>query len=253
MSEYTNNIAVKADNLSKTFKSAKRQKNIGDFIKFSQKENKHKSLKALNNLNFEIQKGEFFGIIGRNGSGKSTLLKILLGNMLPDSDNSLFVDGEIMRLAMGIGFNNMLTARDNIYINGSILGLSFREIGDLFDEILEFAEVEDFVDTQIKNYSSGMRARLMFSIAIHAKSDILLLDELFGGVGDEGFRRKSSEAFQGILKEGRTIIMVSHSLNIIEQYCSRVLVLNKGDQLIVTEPKEAVIKYRELFKGPKRQ
>ena len=241
-------VIISVNSLNKTFNSGRRAWTISDMLNLGKRKAKTSRFKVLENINFQVHKGEFFGIIGPNGSGKSTLLKILLGNMSPDNKKSLEVNGEIMRLAMGVGFNQTLTARDNIYINGTILGLSFKEIGEKYYDILDFAEVRDFENTQIKFYSSGMKARLMFAIAMHARSEILLLDEVIGGVGDEGFKEKSGDAFTNLLKEGRTIVMVSHSMNAIKEYCDQVLVLDKGKQVALTDAQSAIKIYKDIFK-----
>ena len=153
----------------------------------------------------------------------------------------------MIRLALGMGFDGNLSARDNIYINGSILGLTFKRIGLIFDDIIGFAELEDFVDLPVKKYSSGMLSKLKFSIAIHAEADIFLMDEFFGGVGDESFKAKSAEVFKNTFLDGRTIIHVSHALKTITEHSTRVLVLDRGKQIMVGDPEEALISYRALF------
>ena len=204
--------------------------------------------KALYQINFEVDKGQFFGIVGKNGSGKSTLLRIILGSIPADKGGNVMVNGKAIKLSLGMGFNNLLTARDNIYINGSIIGLSFKEIGENFDEILDFAEVSKFVDTPIKYFSSGMKSRLAFSIALKAKADIFLMDEFFGGVGDIGFKKKSQEAFRILIEDGKTIVLVSHSMKVIKSNCSKVLLLNKGKQISIGTPNEIIPLYKSLFR-----
>lgn len=240
---------IQVTGLNKTFNKKNKAIRISDLADiFTRNKNSliknDKTFKALDDISFKVKRGEFFGIIGRNGSGKSTLLRILLGAMYPDNPQSIVVKASIMRLAMGVGFNQTLTARDNIYINGTILGLSFKEIGEKYHDILEFAEVQEFENTQIKFYSSGMKARLMFAIAINAKSEILLLDEMYGGVGDEAFRKKSENAFADLLSKGTTIVMVSHSMNAIAKNCENVLVLDKGKQLYLGPCDSAIEIYR---------
>jgi len=204
-------------------------------------------LKALQDINFEVQQGEFFGLVGRNGSGKSTLLNLLIGSIRPDKGSIIKTRGKMIRLALGMGFDGNLSARDNIYINGTILGLTFKRIGLIFDDIIGFAELEDFVDLPLKKYSSGMLSKLKFSIAIHAEADIFLMDEFFGGVGDESFKKKSTDVFKNTFLDGRTIIHVSHQLKTILDHSSRVLVLDRGKQLMVGHPAEALAMYRGLF------
>lgn len=204
-------------------------------------------VKALQNINFSIKKGEFFGIIGHNGSGKSTLLNILMGSIRPDKGGIIETKGRMIRLALGMGFDPNLTARDNIYLNGSILGLTFRQIGSVFHEIIGFAELEKFVDVPVKMYSRGMMTKLKFSIALYAEADIFLMDEFFGGVGDISFRKKSEAVFKERLVEGRTIIHVSHSLPTITAHCDRVLLLDKGIPIVLGEPKEVVEVYKKIM------
>jgi len=169
-----------------------------------------------------------------------------MGSMIPDKNGKVYSDGTIIRLALGMGFDANLTARENIYVNGSILGLPFVRIGEIFHDIIEFAEIEDFVDIQVKYFSSGMKSRLTFAIAIYADADILLMDEFFGGVGDINFKSKSHKIFENRVLEERTIIHVNHNLSIIEKYCDRVLVLHNGQSAYIGSPKEAIAKYKNL-------
>lgn len=239
---------IRLKNISKTFTVYEKNTDSirESFFNFFQPNHKRK-IEALKNINLEIERGEFFGIIGRNGSGKSTLLKIIMGAILPDSGGKVDVNGRIIRLALGMGFDPELSARDNIYLNASLLGLSFRQIGKKFHEIIEFAELQEFVDTKIKFYSSGMYSRLAFSIAVCAEADIFLMDEFFGGVGDESFREKSERVFQQSLVEKRTIIFVSHQLNTIEQFCDRLLLLEYGKPIAIGKPTEVLEKYKSSF------
>ncbi|MCB0520258.1 MAG: ABC transporter ATP-binding protein [Lewinellaceae bacterium] len=206
-----------------------------------------RSIPALKDISLDIKKGENFGIIGRNGSGKSTLLKLIIGAYRPDKGGRITVNGKVIRLALGMGFDPELSARDNIYVNGSILGLTFRQIGKKFDDIIGFAELEKFVDTQLKFYSSGMVSRLAFAVALHTEADIFLMDEFFGGVGDEGFKEKSEKVFQQSFVEGRTILYVSHQLDTIQEYCDRVLLLNMGEAVALGSPKEVLNQYKQFF------
>jgi len=245
---------IEVKNLNKTFVSRiNAMSTIRDrFTKvFTQSANKKQIVPALRNINFEVHQGEFFGIVGRNGSGKSTLLNILIGSVRADPGSIVKTRGKMIRLALGMGFDGNLSARDNIYINGSILGLTFKRIGLIFDDIVGFAELEDFVDLPVKKYSTGMLSKLKFSIAIHAEADIFLMDEFFGGVGDVSFREKSNEVFNNTFLDGRTIIHVSHQLKTITDHCSRVLVLNKGEQMGLGKPDESIDNYKKLFKVKK--
>lgn len=241
------NIVISLKNISKTFhiRDANtmtiREKAFNAF-----KKTHKRKIEALKNINLEIKKGEFFGIIGHNGSGKSTLLHIISGGYPADKGGHVKIEGKFMRLSLGLGFDPELTARENIYVNGSILGLTFKKIGEKFNEIIEFSELQNFVDTKVKYYSSGMKSRLMFSIAVHAEADIFLMDEFFGGVGDEKFRKKSEKVFEESVIKGRTIIHVSHSLGTIKKHCDRVLVLNKGEAVFIGSPDEAIEIYKNL-------
>jgi len=208
-----------------------------------------KKVNALQNLNLSIQKGEFFGIIGRNGSGKSTLLHLLIGAMRPDKGSILETKGKVLRLAQGMDFEPNLTARDNIYLNGSILGLTFKKIGRIFHEIIAFAEIENFIDVPVKTFSSGMLSKLKFAIATHAEADIFLMDEFFVGVGDLKFKEKSEEVFRNRIIKGRTIIHVSHSLDSVIDLCDRVLLLDRGVPIAIGKPEEIVAQYQQLMQA----
>jgi len=212
----------------------------------SHKQNK-KEIQALKDLNLKIKKGEIFGVIGRNGSGKSTLINIIMGSIPANKGSKIITRGKMMRLSLGLGVDDNLSARDNIYVNGSIIGLSFKTIGAIFNDIIEFAGLDEFVDTPVKFFSKGMKQRLMFSIAMHADADVFLLDEFFGGTGDEDFKKKSDEAFRRKILEGRTIIIVSHSMRIITKYCDRAIWLNKGKTIKMGKTEDVVTAYKQSF------
>lgn len=233
-------IAIKLENINKTFTLHDRGNTIRDrvFSVFTGKGTRH--LKALTDINLEIKKGEFFGIIGLNGSGKSTLVQIMNKAIPPDKGGRVTLNGKAIRLALGMGFDNELTARQNVMINSSVLGLSIREIKSKMDEIIAFAELEEFIDTPVKYYSSGMKSKLMFSIAVNAEAEIFLMDEFFGGVGDINFRKKADQVFHERLVKGKTIIHVSHQLDTIRQYCDRVLMLEKGKIIKLGSPDEVL-------------
>jgi ABC-2 type transport system ATP-binding protein len=182
---------------------------------------------ALSDVSFSVEAGECFGIVGPNGSGKSTLLKILAGIYRADS-GSLRVAGRLSPfIELGVGFNPDLTARDNIRINGTLLGLSLKELAARFDDIVGFAELERFVDQKLRNYSSGMHVRLAFSIAIQVPFDILLLDEVLA-VGDQSFQEKCYATFETMKREGKTIVFVSHDLPSVARFCDRAILLRAG-------------------------
>jgi ABC-type polysaccharide/polyol phosphate transport system ATPase subunit len=199
---------------------------------------------ALNDVTFSVEAGEFFGVIGPNGSGKSTLLRILAGIYVPDQGH-VRVNGVLSPfIELGVGFNPELTARDNIRINGTLAGLTKRELEQRFDEILAFAELERFVDQKLKNYSSGMLVRLAYSIAIQIPFDVLLLDEVLA-VGDEAFQEKCFATFERFKDEGKTIVFVSHALDLMERFCDRVLLLEGGVMQAVGSPEDIAELYRE--------
>lgn len=187
----------------------------------------YEEFKALDDVSFEVKKGEFFGIIGRNGSGKSTLLKILAGIYQADR-GKVSVSGFISPfLELGIGFNPELSGRDNIYLNATVLGLTKKEIDEKFDSIVKFSELERFIDQKLKNYSSGMQVRLAFSVSIHANRDILLMDEVLA-VGDVNFQSKCLEEFNKYRDKGKTVILVTHDVATVERYCDRAMLLRNG-------------------------
>lgn len=241
-------VVIKLKNVSKTYRLREKNTNtIRNKIVGLFQPNRVHEIKALQNINLEIYKGEFFGIIGRNGCGKTTLLHIMAGTYAPDKGGESSIKGKYMRLSLGMGFNKEFTARQNIYINASILGLTKKEIDGKFDEMIEFSELEEFTETKVKFFSQGMKSRLTFAIALHADTDILLMDEFFGGVGDEKFKQKAKEVFRKAFIQGRTIVHVSHNLKNVKQYCDRVLLLHKGEQIMIGKPKQVVKKYRELL------
>ena len=199
---------------------------------------------ALKEVNLDIHKGETIGLIGRNGSGKTTLTKIMSGSYLPDKGGIVERKGNSMLMNLGVGMSHELTAIQNIYISGSVLGMKKNVLEKKIPEILKFAELEEFADTKIKNYSSGMVQRLSFSIAVNAGADILFLDEVFA-VGDLKFRQKAIEVFEKSWIDGRTVIMVSHSLANIQKYCNRCLYLKNGEVQYFGDPKTAIEMYKE--------
>lgn len=201
---------------------------------------------ALNDISFEIKKGEFFGIVGRNGSGKSTLLKILAEIYTP-TKGKVTVNGSLTPfIELGVGFNPELTGRENVYLNGAMLGFSTKEMEALYQEIVDFAELEKFMDQKLKNYSSGMQVRLAFSVAIRAKSDILLLDEVLA-VGDEAFQRKCFNYFKQLKKDHKTVILVTHSMDAVREYCDKAAIL-EDSKLVDTGTASSIARqYSKLF------
>jgi ABC-2 type transport system ATP-binding protein len=205
-------------------------------------------LQAVDDVNVEVAEGEFFGIIGRNGSGKSTLLKCMAGIYDIDAGR-LEVRGRLSPfIELGVGFNMDLTARDNVMINAIMLGLTRKQARERFDEIIAFAELEDFLDLRLKNYSSGMTVRLAFSVAIQVDAEVLLIDEVLA-VGDANFQQKCFDEFQRLKKAGRTILFVTHDMSAIERFCDRAMLLEKGRMLALGEPTAIARRYNELNFG----
>lgn len=198
---------------------------------------------VLKDISFDVKKGEFFGIVGRNGSGKSTLLKLLAGIYTPDS-GAVVTNGSIVPfIELGVGFNPELTGRENVFLNGALLGFSHDEMEAMYDDIVSFAELERFMDQKLKNYSSGMQVRLAFSIAIKAQGDILILDEVLA-VGDEAFQRKCNNFFDQIKKDkSKTVILVTHSMESVQKYCDRAIMLRDGDIVAEGNPSDVSNEY----------
>ncbi|HEX7143923.1 MAG TPA: ABC transporter ATP-binding protein [Gaiellaceae bacterium] len=199
---------------------------------------------ALQSVTFSVDAGEFFGIFGPNGSGKSTLLRILAGIYVPDAGR-VRVNGLLSPfIELGIGFNLELNARDNIRINSTLAGLTKRQLDEKFDDILEFSELERFVDQKLKNYSSGMLMRLAYSIAIQIPFDVLLLDEVLA-VGDASFQEKCFTTFERFKNEGKTVLLVTHAVELLSRFCDRVLLLESGVVRTIGRAEDVVESYRE--------
>ncbi len=208
--------------------------------------NPHHTFKALDDVSFEIAEGETFALLGHNGSGKSTLLKCVAGTLRPTTGKIVSRGRLAALLELGAGFHPDLTGRENIYLNGSILGFSRAQIDRIFDDIVEFAELWDFIDNQVKHYSSGMYARLGFAVAINVEPEILLVDEVLS-VGDESFQRKCIDRVRQLQTEGRTILLVSHAAELVRQLANRAAVLDHGKLVDVAEPGEAIRTLRETL------
>lgn len=187
----------------------------------------YKEQHVLKDIDFEVEKGDFFGIVGRNGSGKSTLLKIISQIYTPEK-GTVTVNGKLVSfIELGVGFNPELTGRENVYMNGAMLGFSTQEIDAMYDEIVEFAELQDFMNQKLKNYSSGMQVRLAFSVAIKARGDVLVLDEVLA-VGDESFQKKCNDYFLERKSSGKTTILVTHDMNAVQKYCNKAIYIKEG-------------------------
>lgn len=209
------------------------------------KKNNKVTQKTLDGVSFDIRKGDFFGIVGRNGSGKSTLLKLIAGVYTPTAGNIEVHGGLTPFIELGVGFNPELSGRDNVYLNGALLGFTRDQMTEMYDEIVEFAELAPFMDQKLKNYSSGMQVRLAFSIAIKAKNDVLIFDEVLA-VGDEAFQRKCLDVFERYKAEGQTVVLVTHDMEQVRRFCTRAVLIHDGKVKKIGNPKEVADKYSKL-------
>ncbi|HEY2055913.1 MAG TPA: ABC transporter ATP-binding protein [Solirubrobacterales bacterium] len=205
----------------------------------------YRELLALNGISFEVRKGEFFGIVGRNGSGKSTLLKLLASIYRADAGTIRMAGRLAPFIELGVGFNVELTARQNAVLNGVMMGLTPRESRNRLDAVIEFAELEEFVDLKLKNYSSGMLVRLAFSLMLEVDADILLIDEVLA-VGDAAFQQKCADAFHSMKAAGKTIVLVTHEMSTVEQYCHRAMLIHEGNIEHIGDPGAVGRRYLEL-------
>lgn len=236
--------AIVANNISKTFHITEDSHNTVKERLFNLfNPPKKKRVEALKPVSLQIERGERVGLLGRNGSGKSTLVKLLAG-VYPIDTGYLKITGSTMLMNLGVGMSHELTARENIYVSGSVLGLRIKEIDAIFEKIIEFAELKEFVDTKIKYFSSGMVARLGFSIAVNAGADIMFLDEIFA-VGDMKFQEKAIRVFESSWIDGRTVILVSHTMDTISRYCSRTIFMKDGEVKFFGDTQEAIKLYKE--------
>lgn len=243
------NIAVKVEGVYKHFLLPhEKHKSIkSTFTSLFKSKNRGVEVQhALDNISFEVKKGEFFGIVGRNGSGKSTLLKMLAGIYQP-SKGKVTVDGKLVPfIELGVGFNPELTGRENVYLNGALLGFSRKVIDEQYEDIVAFAELERFMDQKLKNYSSGMQVRLAFSMATRAKADILLVDEVLA-VGDADFQRKCFDYFRTLRRMKKTVIFVSHDMSAVREYCDRAILIEKSKLVAEGSSNKIATAYTKMF------
>ena len=236
-------IAIRAQNISKTFWIPQEVRNsIRERVIGFRKKTTYEKYNALEDVSLEIRKGEFFGVIGRNGSGKSTLLKILAGIYSADIGSVTMFGAVSPFLELGVGFNPELSGKDNVFLNGTILGLTYKEIEKKYPKIVEFSELERFMHLKVKNYSSGMQVRLAFSVAIHANKEILLMDEVLA-VGDSNFQTKCLTEFINFKHQNKTIVLVTHDLGVAQKYCDRVMLLRGGQVVMTGNPKDVASEY----------
>lgn len=236
--------AIQAKNISKTFHITEDSHNTVKHRLFNMfNPPRSKRVEALKPMDFAVKRGECVGLIGRNGCGKSTLTKILAG-VYPTDTGTIDINGSTLLMNLGVGMSTELTARENVYVSASVLGLKIKEIDAIFDKIIGFAELEDSVDRKIKFFSSGMLARLAFSIAVTAGADIMFLDEIFA-VGDLKFQEKAIKVFESSWIEGKTVILVSHTMTTIQKYCTRTAFMKHGSLEFFGDTDKAIELYME--------
>jgi ABC-2 type transport system ATP-binding protein len=239
-------LAVDVQGVSKTFRipshrvDSFKERAVHPFARLAYRE-----LQALKDVSFEVHRGEFFGIVGRNGSGKSTLLKLLASIYRTDAGTIRMAGRVAPFIELGVGFNADLTARENVELNGVMMGLSRREARGRLDEVLDFAELREFVDLKLKNYSSGMLVRLAFAVMLQSKTDILLIDEVLA-VGDAAFQQKCGDVFTEMRDGDRTVVLVTHDMASVDRYCHRAMLLEQGEQQFVGDPEEAGREYLRI-------
>ena len=237
--------AIEATGVSKSFRIPHEQRtHFKEYFMHPLRRTLYERNDALKDVSFSVDAGEFFGVVGPNGSGKSTLLRILGGIYVPDAGR-VRVNGLLSPfIELGVGFNMELNARDNIRVNATLSGLTSRELDRKFEQILEFSELERFVDQKLKNYSSGMLVRLAYSIAIQIPFDVLLLDEVLA-VGDESFQQKCFTTFDRFKEEGKTVVLITHDLSLLSRFCERVLLIENGVVRATGPTDEVIDVYRE--------
>lgn len=241
-------IAVRVENVSKKFRLYKERNQTIKSAVMRGRTSVHEDFWALNDVSFNVTAGSTFGLIGSNGSGKSTLLKCLARIYQPEK-GSIVATGKVAALLeVGSGFHHELSGRENVFLNGSILGMSKKEITSKFDEIVDFSGVEQFIDQPVKNYSSGMYVRLGFAIAINVNPDVLIVDEVLA-VGDAEFQQKCYQKFSDFKKAGRTVILVSHSMDTVQSMCDKAAWLSHGNMMAVGEAEPTIKAYLDSLPG----
>ena len=238
-------VVLSVDHVAKSFRLPTEQATglKQAFINWTKGIKGYREQVVLKDINFQVHQGDFFGIVGRNGSGKSTLLKIISGIYVPEH-GSVDIQGKLVPfIELGVGFNPELTGRENVFLNGALLGFSHDQVAAMYDEIVDFAELGEFMDQKLKNYSSGMQVRLAFSVAIKAQGDILVLDEVLA-VGDEAFQRKCDNFFTEIKKDPtKTVILVTHSMDSVKKYCNKAILIRDGEIVVAGDKNDVASQY----------
>ena len=238
----TKALAIQAKAISKTFHISEDSHNTVKHRLFNLfNPPRNKKVEAIKQMDFDVYKGECIGLLGRNGCGKSTLIRLLAG-VYPADTGIINIYGNTLLMNLGVGMSHQLTARENIYVSSSVLGLRIQDIDNIFDQIVDFAELREFIDTKIKYFSSGMVARLGFSIAVNAGADIMFLDEIFA-VGDMKFQEKAIRVFESSWIEGKTVILVSHTMDVISKYCNRTAFMKNGSLVYFGDTDKAIQMY----------
>ena len=238
----TKALAIQAKGISKTFHISEDSHNTVKHRLFNLfNPPRTKNVEAIKTMDFDVYKGECIGLLGRNGCGKSTLIRLLAG-VYPSDSGTIDIYGNTLLMNLGVGMSHQLTARENIYVSSSVLGLKIKEIDNIFDQIVDFAELREFIDTKIKYFSSGMVARLGFSIAVNAGAEIMFLDEIFA-VGDMKFQEKAIKVFESSWIEGKTVILVSHGMEVVKKYCNRTAFMKNGSLVYFGDTNKAIQMY----------
>jgi ABC-type polysaccharide/polyol phosphate transport system ATPase subunit len=246
-------VVLEARNVEKSFRvPTHRVDTVKERVAHPFANYEYRELRALRGVSFEVRRGEFFGIVGRNGSGKSTLLKILASIYRADSGRIRMAGRLAPFIELGVGFNPELTARENVALNGVMMGLSRREAEQRLDAVLDFAGLDEFVELKLKNYSSGMLVRLAFAVMVQADADIMLIDEVLA-VGDAAFAQKCMDVFHQKRNAGKTLVLVTHDMATVQSFCDRAMLLHDGEQLYTGNPEEAALRYFRLNFGGAEQ
>ncbi len=237
---------IEVRDLHKTFRIPdRRPTSIRSRVTHPLRQIEYRELKALRGISFDVHQGEFFGIVGRNGSGKSTLLKVLASIYRADSGRIRMAGRLAPFIELGVGFNPELTARENVELNGVMMGLGRREARRRLDSVLDFAELAEFVDLKLKNYSSGMMVRLAFAVMVQADADVMLVDEVLA-VGDAAFAQKCTDVFREKRSAGKTLVLVTHDMASVQAFCDRAMLIHDGEQRFLGDPEEAALRYYRL-------